>query len=493
MNKYIWIIAFLTLILTMSCESMEETYEEYWGDGPIRYVGKCVDFVVEPGWERFRFSWKNSLDGTTDKVKIKWMNGNEHDSVIIDGTQNTYISDYPFRDVTYTFNITALDKDGNESLANTAYARAFTENHEVIRSFDRLEEKYFFVNNNLVLFLYDYNENLKNAKITYFLQDGNQKVWTLTEADFEKKYHIVKDVDISKPVVVSRKAMLEGCFDMIVFKDYQLERHLYNISSDMALQLGMTYNLLEIDNEFIEKTEVLNLSYSLNSLEDVLYFQNLKKLVLGGERYMHPTYKNSVLSELFFDPAGSIFALKTIHELLGVELEIYNDQYGLLSQLPFAKNMGNPELPNLNYLNNISWTVNCTTQESGDNSHPEYLLDNEVNTVWRPLTEQNIIREHIVKYDMKEEKTIRGFKLTQPIDQSIAQVYLPDVFEIQVSSDGNDWKECMLRSTRIVGNGYGESTVIYLPQEVKARYVRFILNDKVSNRKCTYLADFMIF
>ncbi len=46
MKKY---IGLLMAILTMvSCESLEDTYKDYAGDGPIRYLGKCMDLTVQP-------------------------------------------------------------------------------------------------------------------------------------------------------------------------------------------------------------------------------------------------------------------------------------------------------------------------------------------------------------------------------------------------------------------------------------------------------------
>ena len=49
---------------TASSESLEETYDEFSGDGMIRYVGKCADVEVNPGWERLQVVWKHNIEAT---------------------------------------------------------------------------------------------------------------------------------------------------------------------------------------------------------------------------------------------------------------------------------------------------------------------------------------------------------------------------------------------------------------------------------------------
>ena len=56
----------------VSCESLEDTYKDYAGDGPIRYLGKCMDLTVQPGWNRLIVSWTNSADPVIDKIKVTW-------------------------------------------------------------------------------------------------------------------------------------------------------------------------------------------------------------------------------------------------------------------------------------------------------------------------------------------------------------------------------------------------------------------------------------
>ena len=51
---------------------MEDTYKDYAGDGPIRYLVKCDDLDVKAGWNRLVVSWKSVDDPIIDKVKVSW-------------------------------------------------------------------------------------------------------------------------------------------------------------------------------------------------------------------------------------------------------------------------------------------------------------------------------------------------------------------------------------------------------------------------------------
>ena len=55
MLKYLWLGC---LLLTFgSCESLEDTYSDYAEGGALRYLGKCRDLKIEPGWKRLIVSW----------------------------------------------------------------------------------------------------------------------------------------------------------------------------------------------------------------------------------------------------------------------------------------------------------------------------------------------------------------------------------------------------------------------------------------------------
>ena len=93
MNKRKYIINLLLAMVALlaGCnESLEDTYSDYAGDGKIRYVAKCSDLDVVPGWERLMLSWVNGTDATIDKIKVAWMFEGQRDSVYLPGTATSY-------------------------------------------------------------------------------------------------------------------------------------------------------------------------------------------------------------------------------------------------------------------------------------------------------------------------------------------------------------------------------------------------------------------
>ena len=62
---YLWLL--LPLSIFGGCESLEDTYKDYAGDGPIRYLVKCDDLDVKAGWNRLVVSWKSVDDPIIDK------------------------------------------------------------------------------------------------------------------------------------------------------------------------------------------------------------------------------------------------------------------------------------------------------------------------------------------------------------------------------------------------------------------------------------------
>ena len=44
MKKYIGLL--FAMLVMVSCESLEDTYEDFAGNGPVRYLGKCTDLTL---------------------------------------------------------------------------------------------------------------------------------------------------------------------------------------------------------------------------------------------------------------------------------------------------------------------------------------------------------------------------------------------------------------------------------------------------------------
>ena len=76
-RKLLYGIGLLAVFFMMSCEDLEDTYDEWSGDGMVRYVGKAGDVEVAPGWERLRVTWKNGNDANVKYTKVTWQSDKE--------------------------------------------------------------------------------------------------------------------------------------------------------------------------------------------------------------------------------------------------------------------------------------------------------------------------------------------------------------------------------------------------------------------------------
>ena len=64
MNKIYLLVIVTTIFATFftGCEDQEDTWDEFTGDGRIRYTGVCTDVNLKLGWEEVTLTWKNTLD-----------------------------------------------------------------------------------------------------------------------------------------------------------------------------------------------------------------------------------------------------------------------------------------------------------------------------------------------------------------------------------------------------------------------------------------------
>ena len=148
LKRYLWFI--VSLLFFGGCESLEDTYSDYAGEGTIRYLGKCNDLSVKPGWQRLIVTWTNHVDPAIDKVKVSWtLDGITRDSLLEKGTTECNIRN--LENATYEVAVCSVDKDGNCSLPALTSERPYTLDHESIKSFTRMFDKYFFVGNHLAI------------------------------------------------------------------------------------------------------------------------------------------------------------------------------------------------------------------------------------------------------------------------------------------------------------------------------------------------------
>lgn len=208
-KQYIY-VAICALAVSSCGESLEDTYADMAGDGEIRYIGKCKDMTVEPGWQRLIVKWNNNVDRIIDKVKVAWKSGDMKDSVLLErGTTEYSIPN--LEDANYEVTICSVDKSGNESLGTTLFGRPYTENHEEVRSFTRLVSSYYFFKDRLILKFLGWDNNIETAHMVYTKSNGQEGTLELTSEVVNRLNYLLPDkIDPAKPVSHGKAGGLRG-------------------------------------------------------------------------------------------------------------------------------------------------------------------------------------------------------------------------------------------------------------------------------------------
>lgn len=526
-NKLHWMIWLFAAYLIMGCEDLEETYKEYAGDGMIRYVGKCTDVEVVPGWERLKVVWKNSLDATVKKVKITWQAetdaqpsvryvereepSNGMDSVYLEELQNAF----------YTVRVSNISSTGAESIVEEKYGRPYTSEHENLRSFTRGLVNFYPLGDKMVVVLDGYNEDLKDLVLCYTDTEGTSREWNIKEHmtdslimesyNFGQEYmQILPDpdedggtgIDFTKPVVLKRSGKLSDCFDEITFKDETLLLDERVWSTDFVQLMIRDYG--QDWESRISEIETIELDYDLNTFQDLFYLPNLKKVVLGKNRYMvkGQTKNNRSVT----DDYRSLMTLQFLKDVRGIKTESYNGHYFLgtcdmdgyheswknvlswyverIDDNLISSKSGNLNLmPSITPLDATGWEVTCSdTIYSGDKEKgAAFLLDGDATTYFEPgQTLGATVFE--VKIDMLKEQVIHGFKVVQPAVETATDLrYLLSSVKIEVSEDGYMWRNATyVEGGCTIGNSLEETTFIPVPEALQkpVRYIRLSMANK---------------
>lgn len=99
------------------------------------------------------------------------------------------------------------------------------------------------------------------------------------------------DIDFNQPIIVQRKGKLLGCVDEIDFKDETLNLN-ERLWSTAFSQLMLGVYGQDWENR-VNEVETLEMDFDMTSMQDLMYFPNLKKVVLGKNRYMDSQYVKS--------------------------------------------------------------------------------------------------------------------------------------------------------------------------------------------------------
>lgn len=499
--KNIYIILMVMAIFA-GCEDMEDTWEEYVGNGRIRYTGKCTDIALKLGWEEATVSWKNTLDPNRTNILVEWSGDGEiRDTLLDKNAENCIIPN--LGNVIYTFRVYAVDNEGNNSMGIEAYGRPYTMAHEALNGFTPVVVKCFPLEADVLVFYFDqWRNTLKEADIQYYKKTKPDELVSLklTGADsiLKQGYLVLEDVELNKSISVLRQGQLMDLPGVnINFEPLALDVHQRIFNSDFVREVQMHHFVKELDENFINTVEELEFDNDLYTLEDLLYFPNLKKVTLGKNRYLYENYKDAVPQSVLSDTAGSRFALETLHKLKGVEVERYNKHY-FPNSFPVLEEKGNPKIPALNYFTAVKITVTPVDQ-SGFDAFPEALLDNDQSTVWFPQ-QQNVFRQYTLLIDLGEVKSVAGFKVAQDATDPVGNPwdtkhnFRPSLMKVMVSQNQAIWENATFDEDNVIGNTAGEVTLLRMRQVKDIRYIRIVVNDlPYYSNYSIVLADFVAF
>lgn len=501
----IWLFAAFFIV---SCEDLEDTYDEYAGNGVIRYVGKCSNLEVEPGWNRLKVKWKGNMDAAIEKVKITWQAESDAQPNVqyvepLDIIENADLLDSIYienlSDAVYTITVSNLTADSMESIVETAYARPYTENHEDLRTFTRGIVNFYVVEDKLVVFLDEDNGNLIEMKFMFWDTDGNEHVWDIKQHmgdtwlwGFMRDYIFLLPeekelgIDFGKPLIVKRKGKLEGCIDEITFADDTL------LLDEEVWSAGFTQLLTKkfgnYTQENIDTLTTIELDYNMATFQDLFYFPNLKKVVLGKNRYMQESFLSEFKSTT--DEYIGLMTLQFLKETRGVSTEQYNEHYvgelessmlsegkidaDLVTKIPY----GQIVIPQIEPLDTTGWIVTCSdTVYNGKGMRGNgayYLLDGDINTYFEPgfSSSAKVIE---VDIDMITPRVLNGIKVVQPMPVKDEYNYILSSVKVEVSADGYTWENATYEDGGItIGNSPGEITFIDIPEAYRNRTVRYI-------------------
>ena len=536
-------IGLLAAFFAVACQDLEDTYDEFTGDGRIRYLGKCTDVEVSPGWNRLRVVWKNNTDASVKRTRITWQSEEDAQPSVMfvdrpeivsgmDLMDTVYLEN--LSDLVYTVTVCNLSADSTESLTETLYVRPYTEEHEDLRSFSRGIINFYRLGDKLAVVLDEDNEDVKEMVLSFWGTDGKEHTWNIKQhmtdsipliPGMDEFGYLMREsmqllpeeaglgIDFSdpvnKPLTVKRVGRLSNCIDDINFKDEVLSLDEQILSVGFTLWLTQHYGPDWESKDVLNQIETIELDYDMTTLQDLFYLPNLKKVVLGSNRFMAEGHENENPSYVS-NNYNSLMALQFLKETRpDFSVERYNRQYfneilesDMLGGMTYidallmvgaisydvVTNIDGYDanyafMPTITPLDTTGWEVTCsdTTYNGRKQYGAAWLLDGDPTTYFEPgQTLAATVFE--VEIDMQEAQTLHGFKVSQPLratstDEEVERelAYLLESLEIEVSEDGYVWEPATyVESSITIGDAIGEITFLEIPEEYQSRNVRYI-------------------
>lgn len=478
------ILAMSSVLALSACQDIKDTYADFTGDGEIRYIGKCDNLSVSPGWKRLIVDWTNNVDPVIDKIKLKWSTDEMADSVFLErGTSEYSINN--LTDGTYQISICSLDKEGRESLLNTIYGRPYSSNHEEVLSFTKIISKNFFLGNKAIFLFSGWQDGIESAYLKYTKKDGSEGNYTLNKSIVSNPIYVLpEEVDSSKPMFLYRKGYIGTCSDLISFDPVELT-HDVTYSSDfkdfLRNKYGTTGTVVNedgnINSNWANNVESLDIDADLNSFEDLLAMPKLKKLSLGKNTYLTTEGAKDATRGQYklYESKVSNTVLELLHEQTGLVVERYANHYQGLEKKPYIKDMGLVAMPKLELIDLSKGTITQSPEDmEGYSSRPENLFDGKSSTCWNPLPTTSQ-KNYIITIDLGQEVEASGVKIVQKdfLDTQ-ENAIAPQKIVLQYADKSGGYQDVSYVTDNYIGTSTGQVTLIpFAGGKKKVRYLRF--------------------
>lgn len=489
-NTLLYIAAAMTLLAACS-DDLAGTYSDYSGDGPIRYTGKCTNVSVDPGWECLRAKWTLSNDPAVKNIRVTWISEDADTLTALLPPTDTAYTITGLSNQNYQVTVQSIAEDGTASLADVVTRRPYTYEHETVTAFTQGTNKYFFYHNHLLLFMGTWTDGIVHFVLDYTGTDGRADSLVMTREVFDQKHVDIAGVDLSKPVVLHRRGTIEGCPDTIDFQPLTLETN-YLMNTDFKKELRQHYGLgLDDINGFAATAETVDLDYDLYSLEDLLYFTNLKRLNLGGGRYMVAA---NAVSSTVTEQERAQWVIQKLHDVGGVTINDYNGAYLGSQTAAYVNSLGIPEVPVSSFYNSEAWSISTSISDD-NNTNLAKLIDGSNSTDWQSWPSTSGIRSFDLVVDMRESKAIHGVAIVQS-ESGDMESYTPEdaVIEYATEADPGTWHYLNSLDSYQLGGTLGETTIAKAATAVNARYIRVTVKERTSRSITrTALAEIKIY
>jgi hypothetical protein len=133
LNNSPWVSCIVIFMMVVSCQTIDETFEEFTIDGETIYIGRSDTVIVGAGYNKLRFWVAINSDPKISKGLLESNDGSvrhEFDVVRTKSGNDTISFDLDVEEGEYNFGLFLLDNNGNSSVRREFQATAYGEKYK---------------------------------------------------------------------------------------------------------------------------------------------------------------------------------------------------------------------------------------------------------------------------------------------------------------------------------------------------------------------------